>query len=241
VSGRVTVITGGARGLGLSIAAVLAERGDTLLLVDRDEAVVDTSRDLAGTGAEVSACVADMTDEVDLARVAAVVRETFGGLDVLVNNAGITRDARLLKMEPEAFTSVLEVNLLGPMRLTYALEALFRQGASIVNMSSRAALGNFGQTNYVASKSGLIGFTRGLAVRWSPRVRVNAVAPGLIDSAMSRAMPENVLEGLVAKIPSGRIGEPADVARAVAFLTSGESSYITGQVLTVCGGRSIAL
>ena len=107
-------------------------------------------------------------------------------------------------------------------------------------MSSRAALGNFGQTNYVASKSGLIGFTRALALDWAPAVRVNAVAPGLIDSAMSRAMPSDVLGGLVAKIPAGRIGEPVDVARAVAFLVSDDASYITGQVLTVCGGRSIA-
>jgi NAD(P)-dependent dehydrogenase (short-subunit alcohol dehydrogenase family) len=107
-------------------------------------------------------------------------------------------------------------------------------------MSSRAALGNFGQTNYVASKSGLIGFTRALALDWAPRARVNAVAPGLIDSPMSRAMPEDVLAGLVDRIPAARIGEPEDVARAVAFLASEDSSYVTGQVLTVCGGRSVA-
>lgn len=237
---RVAVITGGARGLGLSIATLLAERGYTLLLVDRDESVLETARELGGGGPGVSACVADMTVEGDIARARDVVYQSFAGLDVLVNNAGITRDARLLTMEPDAFASVLEVNLLAPMRLTYALESLFREGSSIVNMSSRAAFGNFGQTNYVASKSGLIGFTRSLALRWSPRVRVNAVAPGLIDSAMSRAMPENVLDGLVAKIPAGRIGQPEDVARAVAFLASDESSYVTGQVLTVCGGRSVS-
>ena len=107
-------------------------------------------------------------------------------------------------------------------------------------MSSRAALGNFGHTNDVSSKSGLIGDARGLAPAWAPDVRVNAVAPGLIDSAVSRAMPADVLAGMGARIPAGRIGEPDDVARAVAFLASDDASSITGQVLTVCGGRSVA-
>ncbi|MCW2795704.1 SDR family oxidoreductase [Nocardioides sp.] len=240
MTARVALITGGARGLGLSIAQVLAERGYTLLLVDRDEAVYATATGLGGDSGGVTGCVADLTVSDDVERLVEFVRGSFDGLDVLVNNAGITRDARLGKMEPEVFSSVIDVNLLAPLRLTFALDSSFRDGSSIVNMTSRAALGNFGQTNYVASKSGLIGFTRGLALQWSPRTRVNAVAPGLVDSAMSRAMPEDVLGGLVAKIPAGRIGEPEDVARAVAFLAGDESSYITGQVLTVCGGRSIS-
>jgi NAD(P)-dependent dehydrogenase (short-subunit alcohol dehydrogenase family) len=240
MTGRVAVITGGARGLGLSIATILSERGFRLMLVDRDESVHVAAESFRSGGHAVSACVADLTLTSDIERLRDVVSSSLGGVDVLVNNAGITRDARLLKMDSAAFSSVLEVNLIAPMRLTYALTDLFRTGASIVNMSSRAALGNFGQANYVASKSGLIGFTRGLALEWSPRVRVNAVAPGLIDSAMSRAMPGEVLNGLVAKVPAGRIGLPEDVARAVAFLASEDASYITGQVLTVCGGRSLA-
>jgi 3-oxoacyl-[acyl-carrier protein] reductase len=240
VSDRVAVVTGGARGLGLAIARLLAGRGHRLLLVDRDPSVTDAAATLAESGPEVVATVGDLTRDGDVARVRDSVADAFGAVDVLVNNAGITRDARLAKMSAGDFAAVLDVNLLAPMRLTEALEPLFRDGAAVVNMSSRAALGNFGQTNYVASKSGLIGFTRGLALAWAPKVRVNAVAPGLIDSAMSRAMPEDVLPGLVARIPAGRIGQPEDVARAVAFLVSEDAAYITGQVLTVCGGRSVA-
>jgi 3-oxoacyl-[acyl-carrier protein] reductase len=239
MSDRLAVVTGGARGLGLSIARLLGERGHRLLLVDRDDSVTTTADDLRLAGADATAVVADLTDEGGVTAVRDAVRG-LGGLDVLVNNAGITRDARLAKMTSTDFAAVIDVNLIAPMRLADALADEFRDGGSVVNMSSRAALGNFGQTNYVTSKSGLIGFTRALALTWAPRVRVNAVAPGLIDSAMSRAMPEDVLAGLVAKIPTGRIGEPEDVARAVAFLASDDSSYLTGQVLTVCGGRSVA-
>jgi 3-oxoacyl-[acyl-carrier protein] reductase len=239
VTARLAVVTGGARGLGLAIARLLADRGHRLLLVDRDDAVVATADELRGAGHDAVAVVADLTEDGGVAAVVAAVRG-LGGLDVLVNNAGITRDARLAKMTVADFTAVIDVNLIAPMRLADALADEFRDGGSVVNMSSRAALGNFGQTNYVTSKSGLVGFTRGLALSWAPKVRVNVVAPGLIDSAMSRAMPEDVLSGLVAKIPADRIGEPEDVARAVAFLASDDASYLTGQVLTVCGGRSVA-
>lgn len=239
MSDRVALVTGGARGLGLAIARVLADRGHALLLVDRDDTVVEAAQQLADEGRNVRAVVADLTDDASLAAVVEAVA-AFGGIDVLVNNAGITRDARLLKMTTDDFAAVIDVNLVAPMRLAEALVGHLREGASVVNMSSRAALGNFGQTNYVASKSGLIGFTRALALDWAPRARVNAVAPGLIDSPMSRAMPEDVLAGLVDRIPAARIGEPEDVARAVAFLASEDSSYMTGQVLTVCGGRSVA-
>ncbi|MFF2846085.1 SDR family NAD(P)-dependent oxidoreductase [Streptomyces sp. NPDC058001] len=240
MSDRVAVLTGGARGLGLAIARLLAARGHRLLLVDRDPGVTGTAAGLAESGHEVTALVADLTRADDIARVRDHAARSFGAVDVLVNNAGITRDARLAKMSTDDFAAVLDVNLLAPMRLTEALGPLFRDGAAVVNVSSRAALGNFGQTNYVASKSGLIGFTRGLALAWAPKVRVNAVAPGLVDSAMSRAMPEDVLSGLVDRIPAGRIGEPDDIARAVAFLASDDASYVTGQVLFVCGGRSVA-
>jgi 3-oxoacyl-[acyl-carrier protein] reductase len=233
------VVTGGARGLGLAIARLLAGRGYRLLLVDRDQSVGATVDDLRRDGHDAMAVVADLTDADGVDAVRRAVQEV-GGLDVLVNNAGITRDARLSKMSIEDFAAVIDVNLIAPMRLTEALAEEFHAGASVVNMSSRAALGNFGQTNYVTSKSGLIGYTRGLALAWAPKVRVNAVAPGLIDSAMSRAMPEDVLAALVAKVPVDRIGEPEDVARAVAFLASGDASYVTGQVLVVCGGRSVA-
>lgn len=236
----VAVVTGSARGLGEAIALTLAERGHSLLLVDRDPSVAQTADKLRADGAEVTWVIADLTDEHGPALVQAAVRETSGSADVLVNNAGVTKDARLAKMTLEDFTGVLEVNLFAAMRLTMAMNALLRDGGSVVNISSRAALGNFGQVNYVASKAGIVGFTRALSLAWAPRIRVNAVAPGLIDSAMSRAMPDEVLDRLVAKIPAGRVGRPEDIANAVAFLTGSDSTYITGQVLTVCGGRSIA-
>jgi NAD(P)-dependent dehydrogenase (short-subunit alcohol dehydrogenase family) len=143
-------------------------------------------------------------------------------------------------MTLEQFQAVIEVNLIAAMRLTQGLEHLFATEASVVNISSRAALGNFGQVNYVASKSALVGFTRALAQQSAPRIRVNAVAPGLIDTPMTQAMPPDVLSRLVAKVPAARIGSPSDVADAVVFLASREASYITGQVITVCGGRSLA-
>jgi NAD(P)-dependent dehydrogenase (short-subunit alcohol dehydrogenase family) len=143
-------------------------------------------------------------------------------------------------MSPENFDLVIEVNLLAAMRLTMGLASQFVDGSSVVSMSSRAALGNFGQSNYVASKSALIGFTRALAQQWAPRVRANVVSPGLIDTPMTQAMPDDVLAKLVEKVPSGRIGTPEDVANAVAFLASDQASYVTGQVITVCGGRSLA-
>ena len=159
---------------------------------------------------------------------------------MLVNNAGITRDARATKMEESAFAAVIEINLVAAMRLTLALEPRYRDGAAVINMSSRASLGNFGQANYSASKSGLVGFGRALAQRWAPRVRVNALAPSLVDTPMTQAMPPEVLEKMVARIPAGRIGSPDDVAGIVAFLASSEASYVTGQVLFACGGRSVA-
>jgi 3-oxoacyl-[acyl-carrier protein] reductase len=239
VSG-VAVVTGSARGLGEAIALELAERGHSLLLVDRDPSVAETADKLRAHGAEVTWVIADLTDEHGPALVRAAVRETFGSADVLVNNVGVTKDVQLAKMTLEGFTGVLEVNLFAAMRLTMAMDALLRDGGSVVNISSRAALGNFGQVNYVASKAGIVGFTRALSLAWAPRIRVNAVAPGLIDSPMSRAMPDEVLDRLVAKIPAGRVGRPDDIANAVAFLAGSDSTYITGQVLTVCGGRSIA-
>src|SRR6201999_4445604 len=153
---------------------------------------------------------------------------------------GITRDARATKMSEAQFAAVIDINLSAAIRLTLALEGRFAAGASVVNLSSRASLGNFGQANYSASKSGLIGFGRALAQRWAPRVRVNAVAPSLVDTPMTQAMPTEVLAKLVARIPAGRIGTPDDVAGIVAFLASPDAAYISGQVIYACGGRTVA-
>jgi len=239
-TGRCAVLTGAAGGLGVPLAKALAADGYELVLVDVSPRVQDVVREVEKEGAPATAVVADLSDERGLAAVAGSVRSAAAPLHLLVNNAGITRDARLANMTAESFDLVIEVNLLAAMRLTYALEQLFAPRASVVNMSSRAALGNFGQANYVTSKAALVGFTRSLAQRWAPRVRANAVAPGLVDTPMTQAMPPEVLEKLVAGVPAGRIGTPEDIASAVVFLASDRASYVNGQVLTVCGGRSIA-
>jgi NAD(P)-dependent dehydrogenase (short-subunit alcohol dehydrogenase family) len=230
------VVTGAAGGLGARIGERLAESGQRLLLVDLDPSVEDAAANLDGA----IACTADLTSASGAAAVAAAVRGSGEPLAVLVNNAGITRDERATQMVESDFAAVISVNLVAAMRLTLELEDLFADGSAVVNMSSRASLGNFGQTNYVTSKSGLVGMTRALALRWAPRVRVNAVAPSLVDTPMTQAMPPSVLEKLVSRIPAGRIGSPDDVAALVDFLASPEAGYVTGQLVLACGGRSLA-
>ncbi|MBS1894390.1 MAG: SDR family oxidoreductase [Actinobacteria bacterium] len=232
MAGGTAIVTGAAGGLGGAIGARLAAAGHELLLVDLDPGVEEVA---AAAGAR--AVVADLTKAEGAEAVVAAAGEDVA---VLVNNAGITRDARATRMEEAAFAAVIEINLVAAMRLTLALEPRYRDGAAVINMSSRASLGNFGQANYSASKSGLVGFGRALAQRWAPRVRVNALAPSLVDTPMTQAMPPEVLEKMVARIPAGRIGSPDDVAGIVAFLASPEAAYITGQVLFACGGRSVA-
>jgi NAD(P)-dependent dehydrogenase (short-subunit alcohol dehydrogenase family) len=226
------IVTGAAGGLGGRIGERLGAAGHELVLVDLDPSVAEVA---AAHGAR--GVVADLTKAEG---VEAVVEAAGSDVGVLVNNAGITRDARAVNMTEEDFAAVIEINLTAAIRLTLALDPRFVEGAAVVNLSSRASLGNFGQANYSASKAGLVGFGRALAQRWAPRVRVNAVAPSLVDTPMTQAMPPEVLEKMVARIPAGRIGSPDDVAGIVAFLASSEAAYITGQVLIACGGRSVA-
>jgi 3-oxoacyl-[acyl-carrier protein] reductase len=228
------VVTGGARGIGAAVAERLAADGLAPLLVDLDPAVEQTAAELGG-GA--SAVVADITQPAGRDAVRAAVGDA--PLRALVNNAGITRDARIGKMDEDAFRAVIRVNLGGAYELTRALQDAFADGGAIVNMSSRAYLANIGQFNYSASKGGLVGLTRALALELAPRVRVNALAPGLTASEMTKAMPEKVLDKLVASIPAGRMAEPAEIAETVATRVSPATWYITGQVVVACGGRSL--
>ena len=181
--------------------------------------------------------VADVTTAEDRARILDAVD---GEISVLVNNAGITRDARIVKMTEEQFLAVIRVNLGAAYELTTAAIPRFAEGASVVSLASRAYLGNFGQFNYSASKGGLVGMTRALALQLAPRVRVNAIAPSLTASEMTSAMPEKVLDKMIASIPLGRMAETEEIAETIAALASPAMAYVTGQVVVACGGRSLA-
>ena len=219
------IVTGAARGIGRAVADRL--RADhEVLLVDRDPAVAD-----------LGGIVADVTDPADRA---AILEAVDGEITVLVNNAGITRDARIVKMTSEQLLAVLRVNLGAAYELTRAAIPRFAEGASVVSLASRAYLGNFGQFNYAASKGGLVGMTRALALELAPKVRVNAIAPSLTASEMTAAMPSHVLEKMIAAIPLGRMAEPAEIAETIAALASPATAYVTGQVVVACGGRSLA-
>ena len=230
----VAVVTGAARGIGRAIAERLAADGARVVLVDLDPAVEEAAAAALG-GIPV---IADVTDAAGRAAVRAGVGDA--PLAALVNNAGITRDGRIGTLEEADVRAVLRVNLGGAYELTLALRDALADGSAIVNVSSRAYLGNFGQFNYAASKGGLVGLTRALALELAPRVRVNAIAPGLTGSEMTRAMPERVLDKLIAASPMRRMAEPGEIADAVAALLSPAMSYVTGQVLLACGGRSLA-
>jgi 3-oxoacyl-[acyl-carrier protein] reductase len=226
------IVTGAGRGIGLAIAARLREDGP-VLLADVDPSVSEAAAALGAT-----AVVGDITDPAGRA----AILEALAGKQVttLVNNAGITRDARIVKMTEADFLAVIRVNLGGSYELTRALRDRFADGASVVSLSSRAYLGNFGQFNYSASKGGLVGMTRALALELAPRVRVNAIAPSLTASEMTKAMPDKVLERMIASIPMGRMAQPEEIAETIAALASPAMAYVTGQVLVACGGRSLA-
>ncbi len=229
----VVVVTGAARGIGRVIAEKTASTGPLTVIG------VDLAPELALSEA-VSPVQVDLTSAEGPAAVRDAVLATGLPLLGLVNNAGITRDSRLVNMTNENFKAVLEVNLGAAYRLSTELAPLMSDGASIVNIASRAYLGNFGQFNYSMSKGGMVGLTRALALSLAPAIRVNAVAPGLIGSEMSLAIPEEVREKMVSAIPLERMGSPEEVANLVWFLLTPLSSYITGEVIVIGGGRSLS-
>ncbi len=226
------VVTGAARGIGRTIAEKLVQTGPFTVVG------VDLAAELALSEA-ITPVQVDLTSTEGIDAVA----ETVAKLDVpllgLVNNAGITRDARLINMTEEDFRSVLSVNLGAAYQLSERMAPLLAEGGAIVNIASRAYLGNFGQFNYSMSKGGVVGMTRAMAISLAPNVRVNAVAPGLIATEMSMAIPEDIRDKMVEAIPLDRMGTPEEIANAVWFLLSPLSSYITGHVLVVGGGRSL--
>ena len=232
------VVTGAARGIGRAIAARLAA-DHAVVCVDLDPRVTETAAAITAGGGTAVPVVVDLREDASPAAVAAALDDLAVPLKVLVNNAGITRDALVTKMSEDDFCAVLDVNLGAAWALTEHLLDRLVDGAAIVNTSSRSYLGSVGQYNYAMSKGGLVGLTRALALSLAPRVRVNAVAPGLTATEMTMAMPDDVRDKLVAAIPLGRMGQPAEIAEVVAALAGDALSYVTGQVLLACGGRSL--
>ena len=238
---KTAMITGAARGIGLATAIRFAMEGARVALCDVDEN--------AGRDAQTAVCQEspesffvelDVTDRAEITEVVGKIRAAFGHIDILVNNAGVTADARIDKMTEATWDRVIDTNLKGVFNCTEAVAGnmMDRGQGSIISAASVVAhYGNFGQTNYVAAKAGVIGMTRVWARELGPKgIRVNAVAPGFIDTDMARAVPDHILSRFVEKTPLQRMGRPEEVANAYLFLASDESSFINGAVLNVDGG-----
>jgi 3-oxoacyl-[acyl-carrier protein] reductase len=243
LDGKVAVVTGAAQGIGFEIARRFVSEGASVVLGDINaEAAEKAAAELAATGRTVG-LRCDVTSEDEVGALVNRAIEEFGQLDVMVNNAGITRDATMRKMPLSDFQAVLDVHLVGAWLGTKAAAAIMREQKSgaIINMSSMSGKhGNPGQTNYSAAKAGLVGLTKAAAKELAYLgVRVNAIQPGLIRTAMTEAMPQKAWDAKMAEIPMGRAGEPAEVAKVALFLASDLSSYMTGGVLEVAGGRNM--
>jgi 3-oxoacyl-[acyl-carrier protein] reductase len=244
LSGKVSIITGAAQGIGLAIALKFGLEGAIVVLCDVKQAGVDAAvAQCQAAGATAVGFVVDVTqrDMVDGA-VKAVI-EKFGRIDVLVNNAGITQDARLQNMSLEQFDRVIDVNLRGTFHCAQAVtDTMVAQGSGVIlNASSVVGIyGNFGQTNYAATKFGVIGFTKTWSRELGPKgIRVNAVAPGFIATPILDAMPDKVIEDMVSRVPLKRLGRAEDIANVYAFLASDEAAYVNGAVLEVSGGMTV--
>jgi 3-oxoacyl-[acyl-carrier protein] reductase len=241
LNARVSLVTGASRGIGLAVARRLAADGALAVCVARDpERLRSAVEALRAEGLRAEPLVLDITDEEAVRRAVEEVHKRHGRVDHLVNNAGIARDALLMRMKTEDWRAVLDTNLGGMFHLTRAVVPLMLRAryGRIVNLTSVVAQsGNPGQTNYCASKAGIIGFTRSLALEIASRgITVNAVAPGFIETDMTRELDARAREAMRARIPLGRFGLPEDVAGAVRFLVGEEASWVTGTVLNVNGG-----
>jgi 3-oxoacyl-[acyl-carrier protein] reductase len=244
LAGKVAIVTGGTRGIGLAIARLLAEDGASVVVSGRDAARLDAAvKELESLGAPAMAVAADAAKREDADRLVEATRERFGRIDVLVNNAGITRDQLLVRMKDDDWDQVLDTNLRGVFLMTRAVgKVMMRQKSGrIINIASTAgAMGNPGQVNYSAAKAGVIGLTKAAGrelAHWN--ILVNAVAPGLIETDMAASIPAEAREAMLQQVPLKRIGQAREVAEVVRFLAGDGASYITGQTIHVNGGMYV--
>jgi 3-oxoacyl-[acyl-carrier protein] reductase len=240
LTGKVAVVTGASRGIGRAIATALAAQGATVVAAARGDHANAVAAELTAQGHRAEAVALDVTDAAAVERLPGLVVDRHGRIDIIVSNAGITRDQLLMRMKREDWDAVLATNLTATFGLAQAAmrPMLKQKGGRIIAISSVVGqMGNAGQSNYAASKAGLIGFAKALAREVASRgITVNVVAPGMIDTDMTRAISEKTQIDWAAQIPLGRLGAPGDVAAAVCFLASDEAAYITGHVLAVNGG-----
>lgn len=245
LEGKTAIITGSGRGIGRAIVEKFAEQGANVVITDIaiSEDVEKFVNELNNTGIKAKAYKSDASSFEDCHNLLAEIEKDFPVIDILINNAGITKDNLLMRMTEEDWDRVININLKSVFNMTKAVQRfmLKQRSGSIINMSSVVGVsGNAGQSNYSASKAGMIGFTQSIAKELGSRnIRCNAIAPGFIETEMTAQLPEDVRKSWAAQIPLRRGGKPEDVANACVFLASDLSSYVTGQTLTVCGGMQI--
>ncbi|MWA02408.1 glucose 1-dehydrogenase [Actinomadura sp. LD22] len=250
LDGRVALVTGAARGIGAEIARTYARAGARVGVLDlKEDLTEDTVSAIRDAGGQAIGLGADVSDAEQVDRAVRRLAEEFGGLDIAVNNAGVTRDNLLFKMTEDDWDTVVAVHMRGVFLVTRAAQRIMveRRYGRVINISSTSALGNRGQANYSSAKAGIQGFTRTTAIELGPfGITVNSIGPGYVDTEMTRATAERLgvaveqrLAEVAATLPMRRVGKPADIANAALFLASEDSGFVTGQVLYVDGGRSV--
>jgi len=237
---KVAIVTGSGRGIGRSIAEALLNEGAKVVISDiNEELIQQTTSELKSKGADVMGVSCNVTVTESIEKMVETVINAWGKVDILVNNAGITRDSLMMRMSEEQWQAVIDTNLTSAFKVTKPVVKVMSKQRSgrIINIASTTGVhGNFGQANYAAAKAGLIGLTKTVALEYASRgITCNAVAPGFIDTAMTKALGEEIITKVIEKIPMGRMGTPDDIAEAVLFF-AGPGSYVTGQVLEVNGG-----